>query len=179
MMRIFSVLLGGARFLLYRIVYIKSIRALGFFSYFHGDISISGSGSKVFFGRKFRSRKFCSINLNSGELIIGDNVFFNRNVSVNCHHKVSIGDNSLIAEGVKIYDHDHVYSNTSRLIKDQGFDTGEVIIGKNVWVGSNTVILRGARIGDNSVIAAGSIVKGNIPSGTVFVQKREATLIYL
>ena len=55
--------------------------------------------------------------------------------------------------------------------------TGEVIIGKNVWIGANTVILRNTRIGDNAVIAAGSIVKGEVPANSVFVDKREHNLI--
>ena len=50
---------------------------------------------------------------------------------------------------------------------------GEVIIGKNVWIGSNVVILRDTVIGDNVVVAAGSVVKGNVPSNTLFVNKRE------
>jgi len=36
----------------------------------------------------------------------------------------------------------------------------EVIIGKNVWIGSKVIILKGARIGDNSVVAAGSVILG-------------------
>ena len=54
---------------------------------------------------------------------------------------------------------------------------GEVIIGENVWIGSNVVILRDTVIGDNSVIAAGSVVKGNVPSNTLFVNKRENIFI--
>lgn len=43
-----------------------------------------------------------------------------------------------------------------------------------MWIGANTVILRGTVIGDNCVIAAWSIVSGTIPRGTLFVQKRES-----
>ena len=54
------------------------------------------------------------------------------------------------------------------------YKTAPIIIGNNVWVGANTVILRGAEIGDNSVIGAGCIVKGKIPENSVFVQKRQS-----
>lgn len=50
---------------------------------------------------------------------------------------------------------------------------GSVSIGNNVWIGANTVILRDSIIGDNAVIAAGSVVKGNIPPNTVYYLKRE------
>lgn len=43
----------------------------------------------------------------------------------------------------------------------------DVTIGENVWVGARTIILKGVTIGDNSVIAAGSVVRGNIPSNVL------------
>ena len=52
------------------------------------------------------------------------------------------------------------------------YKTGSIEIGNNVWIGANTIILRGTKIGDNAVIAAGSIVKGEVPTGAVIVQKR-------
>jgi acetyltransferase-like isoleucine patch superfamily enzyme len=74
---------------------------------------------------------------------------------------------------VSINDHDHNYKNPndSHLLK------GEVIVGRNVWIGSNVVILRDTTIGDNAVIAAGSVVKGNVPSNTLFLNKRENNYI--
>lgn len=48
----------------------------------------------------------------------------------------------------------------------------DVVIGDNVWIGANSVILRGSRIGDNAVIAAGTIVKGTVESNTLVYDKR-------
>ena len=42
-----------------------------------------------------------------------------------------------------------------------------VKIGRNVWIATNCTILKGVTIGDNSIIAAGSVVIGNIPANTV------------
>lgn len=50
-------------------------------------------------------------------------------------------------------------------------------IGKNCWIGANTVILRGTTIGDNSVIGAGCVLKGEYPAGAIIIQKRETTII--
>ena len=44
-----------------------------------------------------------------------------------------------------------------------------IVLGKNVWVGSNATILQGVTIGDNSVIGAGAVVTGDIPANTVAV----------
>jgi len=43
-----------------------------------------------------------------------------------------------------------------------------VTIGANVWVGAQCVVLPGARIGDNAVIAAGSVVRGEVPAGELW-----------
>lgn len=91
-----------------------------------------------------------------------------------CHEKIIIEEGVEFGPNVLIYDHDHDYK-TNGGIKAGKFITAPVKIGKNSWIGANTVILRGTVIGENFVIAAGSVVKGNIPDGTVFVQKRQTS----
>lgn len=104
----------------------------------------------------------------SGELYIGDKVFINDNCSINCIYKISIGEYTKIGPNVSINDNDHNFRGKD----DKRMLTGKVTIGKNVWIGANTVILRGTTIGDNSVIAAGSVVKGNIPENSLFINKK-------
>lgn len=178
MIKYFSFFVGLFNLLFYRLVYYSRINARGLSSSFNGDILLGG-GSDIFIGRNFRSRKNCFLNVSSGKLSFGDNVFLNRDVSINCHSNISVGDNCLFGEGVKIYDHDHLFSDHSKPIREQGFDSSDIFIGKNVWIGSNVIVLKGVSIGDNSVIAAGSIVRESVPSDTVFVQKRKTTLISL
>ncbi|WP_309859841.1 acyltransferase [Bacillus sp. SLBN-46] len=118
-------------------------------------------------------RKNASIRIDfTGVLKIGNNVFINDNCTINCVNKITIGKNTKIAPNVCINDHDHNYKkNTSdHLVR------GEVTIGQNVWIGSNVVILRNTHIGDNVVIAAGSVVKGIVPPNTIFLNKREIEL---
>ena len=52
-----------------------------------------------------------------------------------------------------------------------------MIIGDNVWIGANTVILRGSIIDNGCVIGAGSVIKGEYPPDSVVIQKREDTVI--
>jgi len=61
----------------------------------------------------------------------------------------------------------HLYQDTSINFKEQGLKVLQVVIEKNVWIGSNSVILPGVRIGSNSVVGAGSVVVNDIPSYSV------------
>ena len=103
-----------------------------------------------------------------GQLQVGSHVFFNTGSSVACMGRTQIGDYCKFGNNTVIVDHDHNF-------KDQNGEylTGEIHIGNRVWVGANCTILRGARIGDDCVIAAGSVVRGDVSPGTMFYQRRE------
>ena len=138
------------------------------------EFSISGE-TKL--GRGLKVYSGCHITVRKGaKLFIGDNVFFNHGDILVCRENIKIGNNVQFAPNVLIYDHDHDF-RTKDGLKNKIFKTSPIEIGNNVWIGANTVILRGTRIGDNCVIAAGSVVKGDIPSETVLIQKRDNMLV--
>lgn len=76
-----------------------------------------------------------------------------------------------------IYDNDHAVKNGK--VSDNQYITSEVKIGSNVWIGAGTVILKGTTIEDNCIIGAGSVVKGTVEKGSIFVQKRNEQIISL
>lgn len=129
-------------------------------------------GGKLLLGNRIRIHSGSKIKVRKdAKLSIGHNVRINYNCMFFCHQSIAIGDGCEFGPNVLVYDHDHDFKCTGG-IKEGNFLIAPVTIGKNVWIGANTVILRGTTIGDNAVIGAGSIVKGSIPSDTVFVQKR-------
>ncbi|WP_165173768.1 acyltransferase [Adlercreutzia sp. ZJ242] len=135
------------------------------------SISLSAS-STLFIGKRLRTRGNCSLNVSeSGRLMIGRNVFFNRGCLVNCHYSILIGDGCEFGPNVLIYDHDLDFRSKGG-IKDGSFRCKEVFLGENCWIGAGAIILRGTHVGANSVIAAGSIVKGFYPENSLIVQKR-------
>ncbi len=96
----------------------------------------------------------------------GNNVFINNNFVVISEKSIKIGDNALIGTNVEIADSDfHNIIPTERFGGDH-FTEG-VEIKNNVWLGSNVKILKGVTIGENSVIANGSIVTKSIPANVV------------
>lgn len=134
--------------------------------------------SKVFLGRRVRIHSGSKIKARpNSNLVIEDNVKINYNCIVCCHYRIVIGAGTEFGPSVYIYDHDHDYKEGLNADSDQeNYIKSSVTIGKKCWIGANTVILRGANIGDGAVIGAGSVVKGNVPAGMIYVQKRETEL---
>ena len=104
-----------------------------------------------------------------GKIEIGDECFFNHNCSITCINKVKIGSHCKFGNNLVIVDHDHNFKHQT----NDEYVSDPIQIGNNVWIGANVTILKGISIGDNCVIAAGSIVRKNIPINTVLYQERK------
>lgn len=134
-------------------------------------------GGKLEIGRGFKMRDGAKIRVRKGAVCkIGNNTSINCNNMIACREKIIIGNDVQFSANVQLYDHDHDF-RVEGGIKVGKYKTSPIEIGNNVWIGANTIILRGTQIGDDVVIAAGSIVKGNIPSKTIFIQKRESEIL--
>lgn len=128
--------------------------------------------SELYIGKKLRMHNGAKIRVrNGGKVVIGDNVGMSNGCVITGYENVTIGDNVMLGPNVLIYDQDHDYRAEGG-ITAMKYRMTSVIVGNNVWIGANSVILRGTRIGDNSVIGAGSVVKGTYKSGSVVIQKR-------
>lgn len=101
----------------------------------------------------------------SAKVVIGDNVGFNSISIMARSQMVSIGNDTMIGGNCQIMDTDAhpVWPPQSRGIYSGDEYDAPVTIGSNVFIGLNVIILKGVTIGDNSVIAAGSVVHGNVP----------------
>jgi acetyltransferase-like isoleucine patch superfamily enzyme len=80
---------------------------------------------------------------------------------------VFIGEGSACSQNCFISGQSHRYEDISKHLFKQGVETRQVVIGKNVWIGANSVILPGVKIGDNSVIGAGSVIIEDVPAYSV------------
>ncbi len=106
---------------------------------------------------------------------IGENTYIAPNVYLDVSHKpgkIKIGSNCNITRNVVVLSHTDTRLGGPRKIWEEygGERTfGETIIGDNVFIGVNSVIMPGAKIGDNSIIGALSFVRGEIPEGSIAV----------
>lgn len=101
----------------------------------------------------------------NSKITIGDNCRIN-GAYIHAQKNISIGKNCVIASNVNIMDtNGHVvYSNNRTRGRDE---PREVVIGDNVWIGLNVVILKGTKIEKNSIVSAGSVVKGDFPANAI------------
>lgn len=114
--------------------------------------------------------------LKEGTVSFGKGVSVGVNNMIVCHNNVSIGDNTILAPNVLIYDHDHTFSAENGVDK-RNFKTAPISIGKNCWIGANVTILRGTTIEDNCVVGAGAVLKGHYSKGSLIVQKKETEIL--
>ena len=135
------------------------------------------SGSKLTIGKKFKMRDGAKLRVRKGAYCkIGNNSSMNTNNIITCHECIEIGDDVQLSPNVQIYDHDHDFRAEGG-VKTGKFKTSPIKIGNNVWIGANSIILRGTQIGDNCVIGAGCVVKDIIPENKLLVQKRTSSIL--
>lgn len=125
-------------------------------------------GKQVFFGKNvcFRRNFFLFIE-KGGKVSIGDGCYFNNDVSINCLESISIGKNCLIAENVKLYDHNHRFRDFSKPMSEQGFTHKPITIGDDCWLCANVTVLQGVTIGNHCVIGANCLIYKDVPDNTI------------
>ena len=123
------------------------------------------SKASLIVGSNVICRNFENFHVSSGKLILHDGVFINNSCSFNCMERIEIGSGTMMGEGVRFYDHDHIY--TAETIEKWQWTTAPIKVGKDCWIGSNVTILKGVTIGDNTIIGAGCLVRKDIPANSV------------
>lgn len=96
-------------------------------------------------------------------ITVGENVFINACCHFQDHGGVTLGDGCQIGHNV-------VFATLNHGLQPEDRGTtypAPIVLGKNVWVGSNATILQGVTIGDNAVVAAGAVVTKDVPADTI------------
>jgi len=143
-------------------------------SSFYGFAKVKrANGSQINIGKRLTLRSSSTSNLigvnrpciistfsHGAKLLIGDNCGFSGTV-IGCFKEVVIGNNVMAGANTLITDGDW-HPDDSRTS-----DSRPVTLGNNVWLGINVTVLKGVRIGENSVVGAGSIVTSDIPANVI------------
>ena len=117
------------------------------------NILFLAEGSQMIFGGKASFSEGFSIQ-NKGEIKIADDFFANKNLRLFIEGKLFIGKGCKLGYDCEIRD-----MNGHRIIYKDGTEKSvhEVSVGDYVWIASNSVVMNGTKIGENSVVAMGSI----------------------
>ena len=96
------------------------------------------------------------------------------NVNLNClliagsTAKIVFGEDCVMGPGVKIIASNHMPDRYD-IIPTHSIDQADIIIGNDVWLGANVVVLPGVKIGDGAIVGSGSIVTKNITPYTIMI----------
>ena len=105
------------------------------------------------------------------KISIGDYCSIGAYCHISAYNKVSIGNHVLIGKWVSIVDNDHGETNKESLmippLERKLVSKGPIVIGHYVWIGDKVTILSGVTIGNNSVIAANSVITKDVPPFSV------------
>lgn len=120
---------------------------------------------RFFLGRQSVIESYCCINNAVGDVVIGDHT------RIGIHNTiigpVCIGNHVNLAQGITVTALNHNFEDVTRRIDEQGISTKPVIIGDDVWIGANAVVLPGVTIGRHCVVAAGAVVTKDVPDHSV------------
>ncbi len=130
-------------------------------------------------GKKTMISSFCKIKTSHGPLTIGSNVSIGPGCFISSSKNgVGIGDHCLIGPNVTIIGNKYKYDRLDIPIYMQEETSEGIRIGENVWIGAGTVVIDGASIGDNVIIAPNSVVTKNIPNNAI-AQGNPAKAIFI
>lgn len=110
--------------------------------------------------------RICACNENA-RISIGKNTTIGYHTFIFASESISIGNDCLIAPFVYLVDSDHSIERKYN-INTQPNMTAPIFIQDDVWIGTGAKILKGVTIGEGAVIAAGSVVKDDIPPYSIY-----------
>lgn len=123
------------------------------------NLGVIEVGNRVTFGARMHSPVTIAVARENARLVIEDDVFINYGVDIGLVQEMVIGEKSLIGNDCVLYDTD--WHSLDGL--DLEIPAAPTRIGRGVWLGARSMVMKGVTIGDNTVVAANSTVTGDLP----------------
>ena len=136
------------------------------------DIEDSVRGSRIEISANVAIDSFVKIKPagGTGDVFIGEGSVINSGCVLYTGNGIRMGRGVAVAANCTFAPVNHEYDRKDMTITKQGFrpSKGGIVIGDDVWIGANCVILDGAQIGEGCVVAAGSIVRGVLEAYAIY-----------
>jgi acetyltransferase-like isoleucine patch superfamily enzyme len=156
-----------ARYLLMKVRYRGRLQTDGICFICPGVQLEIGPRAKLRIGRWAWIGHGSKIRVHEGEVSIGAKTVMGQDCTISAFQHVSIGRECILADRVMLIDFDHGVIEVDRPIRLQGIYKRDVHVGHNVWIGYGACVLRGVRIGDNSVVGTNSVVTRQVAENAV------------
>jgi acetyltransferase-like isoleucine patch superfamily enzyme len=130
------------------------------------EIEIGKSG-RVDFGRFVWIGDRTKVRCHEGLVEIGSKSVIGQECTFTAYQHIRIGEQCVIADRAMFIDFDHGVVEVERPIRAQGIYKRDVEVGSNVWIGYGACVLRGVRVGDNSIVGTNSVVTKDVPANAV------------
>jgi acetyltransferase-like isoleucine patch superfamily enzyme len=127
----------------------------------------TGRRGQIRFGRFVWIGDGSKIRCHEGVVEIGDKTVLGQECTISAYQRVRIGEQCVIADRAMFIDFDHGVAEVERPIRVQGIYKRDTVVGSNVWIGYGACVLRGVRVGDNSVIGTNAVVTKDVPANSV------------
>jgi acetyltransferase-like isoleucine patch superfamily enzyme len=124
-------------------------------------------GATIRFGRFAWIGDGTKIRCHEGEVVIGAKTVLGQECTISAYRRVAIGEQCVVADRAMLIDFDHGMVEVERAIRHQGIYMRAVEVGSNVWIGYGVCVLRGVRVGDNSVLGTSSVITKDVPANAV------------
>jgi acetyltransferase-like isoleucine patch superfamily enzyme len=129
-------------------------------------------------GSGIQISSFATIKI-AGPFRVGDNARIGNGCVIAVESAgVAIGNEVMIGPGCSLLNSNYRYDRLDFPLRLQGRASKGITIGDYVWIGANCVILDGATIGRNVIVAAGSVVSGEVPDNAI-IQGNPASVVFL
>lgn len=120
------------------------------------------SRARMKVGRNARIHPTASLRRGQN-IVLGENSHINQYCCVwaSPNARIILGDNLLMGPGVKIFSSNHGMARCE-VMNRQEWAERDIVVGNDVWIGANAVIVPGVKIGDGAVVAAGAVVTKDV-----------------
>jgi acetyltransferase-like isoleucine patch superfamily enzyme len=126
-----------------------------------------GPNARLVLGRWSWIGHGSKIRVHEGEVSIGAKSVLGQECTISAYQRVSIGRECILADRCMLIDFDHGIVEVERPIRVQGIYKRDVRVGHNVWMGYGACVLRGATVGDNTVLGTYCVVNKSLPANVV------------
>ena len=130
-----------------------------------GCIIFAGAEAAIELGEMNIFYPGCILRLERGSIRTGRRVSFGPGCLIyETRAGLTIGNNTMLAGGVKLCGVNHGYDDVPLPMRDQPTVEEPIVIGEDAWIGMGTILLPGVEIGDGAIVGAGSVVTKSVPA---------------